>query len=83
MDIDPAVMTAFGAVIAAITGLIVAVTALWRTVKDTHDLVNSQYDQQVARLEQLTVALTSRGMPVPDDPAIADAIRRAAQERKP
>lgn len=37
---------------------------------EVHELVNSKSDEQAARIDQLTRALTGAGEMVPDDPAV-------------
>lgn len=83
---DPALIGAFAAVFTALAGVITAVTILISKLKEntlatkeTRAMVNSINDTHVVRLAQLTNALTSSGVKVPVDPAIAAASQRLEQ----
>jgi hypothetical protein len=52
--------------------LLTALASMHREVEKVHTLVNSQRDELVARITQLTAALVDTGQRVPTDPAEED-----------
>lgn len=54
-------------VIVALVAVMAIQLSMRHEVRTVHHLVNSQRDELVARIDQLTAALVAAGLPVPDD----------------
>jgi hypothetical protein len=69
IEVSPELLAAIGGIIVALTGLLAAIggflVVLRSKVKEVHTLVNSHATDQAAQIAQLTNALSVAGVPIP------------------